>query len=420
LALAQNARQLSSRSVLLGWLHCTTRNLATKAVRSDVRRHVHELKAALMNELLSVDPENIWEQVAPHLDAGLAELTPDYRDAILLRYFDRKSAEEMARMLGISNDAAQKRVSRAVEHLKHLLAKRGITVGATGVLGAITANAVQAAPCTLAVAISHSLTIAGESIATTSIPTKALAMTTLQKAVITATIVASVLTSLVMRHRIRARQNAQDEFLRRGANELAQLSGDNERLSNLVGQAHGSAGRSQLKELEKLRAQAALLRDQTKNLAAVREASQHPRLPEPQTPLQVEEKSAARQYCMEAWTCAFIAYARANQGQLPNGFEQAVPFLTNGVKMEIDMSPDQLEILFHGSLDAAANRDIIVLREKALWPLATGKWGRLYGMADGRDGEATARSQYCSSSDKTANGTFDSFEQAHMATQTNQ
>src|SRR2546429_3361130 len=115
-ALAQNARQLTGRSVLSGWLHRTAQNLAAKVVRSDVRRRAREQEAAAMNELQ--EPDALWEQIAPHLDDALSELSEADRDALFLRYFEDKSAREIALTLGVSDDAAQKRVSRAVERLR--------------------------------------------------------------------------------------------------------------------------------------------------------------------------------------------------------------------------------------------------------------------------------------------------------------
>src|SRR5580700_6583517 len=109
-AFAQNARQLTDRPVLSGWLHRTTQNLAANAIRSDVRRRVREQTAAIMNELSSSTPDASWEQIAPELDAALGELSEPDRDALLLRYFERKSAREMAHILGLSDEAAQKRV----------------------------------------------------------------------------------------------------------------------------------------------------------------------------------------------------------------------------------------------------------------------------------------------------------------------
>ena len=190
LALAQNAGKLVNHSILSGWLHCTTRNLAANAVRADVRRRVREQEAAAMNELLSAEPDITWEQIAPHLDNALGELSEPDRDAVLLRYFEHKSAHEMAQSLGVSDEAAQKRVSRAVERLRELFTKRGVTVGTSGLVVVVTANAVQAAPVGLAVTISTAATLAGATFATTATATatKAIAMTTLQKTFLTASI----------------------------------------------------------------------------------------------------------------------------------------------------------------------------------------------------------------------------------------
>src|SRR2546425_6790305 len=95
-ALAQNARQLKDHPVLSGWLHRTTQNLGANAVRSDVRRRAREQEAAAINELLAAEPHTVWEQIAPYLDQALGELGVADRDALLLRYFERKSAREMA------------------------------------------------------------------------------------------------------------------------------------------------------------------------------------------------------------------------------------------------------------------------------------------------------------------------------------
>jgi RNA polymerase sigma factor (sigma-70 family) len=189
-ALAQNACQLTDRPVLSGWLHRTAQNLAANAVRSDVRRRAREQEAAVMNELLSAEPDAVWEHIAPHLDAALGELSEPDRDALLLRYFERKSAREIALTLGVSDEAAQKRVSRAVERLREFFAKRGVTVGAGGLAVVISANAVQAAPVGLAVTISTAAALVGTNIATTATTTavKTIAMTTLQKTLITATL----------------------------------------------------------------------------------------------------------------------------------------------------------------------------------------------------------------------------------------
>ena len=194
LALAQNAHQLADRPVLSGWLHRTTHNLAANAVRSDVRRHAREQEAAAMNELLVTEPDASWEDIAPQLDAALAELSEPDRDALLLRYFERKSAREMAEALGISDEAAQKRVNRAVDRLREFLAKRGVTVGAGGLIVLISANAVQSAPVGLIASIAAAATLAGTAVQTSTViaATKTIAMTTLQKTVFTTALAIAV------------------------------------------------------------------------------------------------------------------------------------------------------------------------------------------------------------------------------------
>jgi RNA polymerase sigma factor (sigma-70 family) len=196
LALAQNARQLIDRPVLSGWLHRTARNIAANTVRSEIRRRAREQEAAAMNELLSNENDAPWDQVAPHLDAVLDELNDAERDALLLRYFERKSAREMAPILGISDEAAQKRVTRGLEHVRESLAKRAVPIATGGLVLAISAHAVQAAPAGLAATISTAaaVTAAGAAIQTSTIiaATKTIAMTTLQKSLLGATLLAAV------------------------------------------------------------------------------------------------------------------------------------------------------------------------------------------------------------------------------------
>src|SRR6516225_7805794 len=154
MALAQSAGKLTNHPVLCGWLHQTTRNIAANTVRSDARRRAREQEAAAMNELLTNEPDVPWDQLAPHLDSVLGELNEGERDVLLLRYFERKSAREMGQILGISDEAAQKRVTRALEHSRQFLARRGVAVGTGALIMALSANAVHAAPVGLAATIS--------------------------------------------------------------------------------------------------------------------------------------------------------------------------------------------------------------------------------------------------------------------------
>ena len=266
-ALAKNFAQLADRPVLSGWLHRTAQNIAAQTVRTDVRRRAREQEAAVMNDLLSAEPDVVWENIAPHLDAALGELSEPDRDALLLRYFERKSAHEIAEILGTSEDAAQKRVSRAVERLRDFFAKRGVTVGASGLVVVISANAVQAAPVGLAVAISATAGMAGTAIQTSTAiaATKTIAMTTMQKAVIGATLVAAVGTGIYEGHQasnlkseVRALQQQQAPL----AEQIQQLQRERADVANRLAalQQQNEQLRRDTAELAKLRGEVARLR----------------------------------------------------------------------------------------------------------------------------------------------------------------
>lgn len=280
LALAKNAVQLADHPVLSGWLHRTTQNIAAQTVRTDVRRRVREQEAAAMNELSSSAPEAPWERIAPQLDEALGELDEADRDALLLRYFKQQSAQEMAQTLGISDEAAQKRVSRAVQRLRDFFSKRNVSIGASGLTVLISANAVQAAPVGLASAITGAVLSSTALYTSTFIAaTKTIAMTTIQK-----TIIATALTVLAGAGIYEARQNfqlhKQNQALQQQqaplADQLTQLRAENNHLSNLIAQTKDekSLSQAQINELMKLRSQSGQARTALKELAKLKSNAQ--------------------------------------------------------------------------------------------------------------------------------------------------
>ncbi len=266
--LARNAGELSPDTILTAWLYRVAYRTAIDVVRSESRRQFREQKAIEMAAMDSGTSD--WSLVEPLLDKGMETLEDADRSAIFLRYFENKSLREVGDTLGISDDAAQKRVSRAVERLREFFAKRGVTVGAGGLVVVISTNAIQAAPAGLAAIISSAAVLAGTAIAatTTATITKAIAMTTLQKTLITVTIAAAVGTGIyeahqasILRDQVQTLQQQQAPLteeirqLQRERNEakrqLAALPDDNER-------QNGNSA-----ELVKLRGENARLRENT-------------------------------------------------------------------------------------------------------------------------------------------------------------
>ena len=154
-------RKLQDGAPLSGWLHLTTRNIAAKTVRTEMRRRAREEKASTMQDLSSTSHEPEWDQIAPQLDYALAELSEKDRNALLLRFFERKSAREIGRSLGLSEEAAQKRVQRALEGLRQIFVRRGVAVPATSLAAFLASNVIEASPLALVNTIAKSILIGG-------------------------------------------------------------------------------------------------------------------------------------------------------------------------------------------------------------------------------------------------------------------
>jgi RNA polymerase sigma factor (sigma-70 family) len=151
--LAQKAGRLQQETLLAGWLCRTARFTACTALKAEHRRHQREQEAH-MNSLLHENELDVWPQIAPLLDAAVAELKEADRNAIILRYYQQKSLEEVGRALGLNADTAQKRVARALDKLRALFVKRGVTLTTAVIAGTVAANSVQAAPVALGKTIS--------------------------------------------------------------------------------------------------------------------------------------------------------------------------------------------------------------------------------------------------------------------------
>ena len=147
--LARKAKSLNVKTVLSGWLCRTTRYASANALTTQ-RRRQHREQEAYMQSILSESESEAWTQIAPLLDAALAHLGETDHNAIVLRFFEGKSMKEVAAALGANEEAAKKRVNRAVEKLQKFFLKRGITSTTASLAGAISANSVQTAPAMLA------------------------------------------------------------------------------------------------------------------------------------------------------------------------------------------------------------------------------------------------------------------------------
>ncbi len=261
--LARQARLLAPETILSAWLYEVTRRTAIDVVRREARRQLREQIATEMNAMNATAAD--WTHIEPLLDEAMHALDETDRAAVLLRYFENKSLREVGAALGTSDDAAQKRVSRAVERLREFLAKRGVTVGASGLVVIISTNAVLVAPAGLSAALAATA-LAGTTIAAAA---TAIAMTTLQKTLIAASLAAAIGTGIY-----EARQASdlreQNQTLRQlTAEEIQRLQQERNEVARKLAalQAENESLNRNTTELVKLRSEVTNLRNQAPQLA---------------------------------------------------------------------------------------------------------------------------------------------------------
>ena len=150
--LARKAGSLGRGTVLSGWLYQTARLTAANFVKGEIRRQRREQEAYMQSTLTEPDTA-AWEQIAPLLDEAMGCLGETDRNAVVLRFFENKTAEEAGALLKLNTAAAHKRVNRALEKLRKFFINRGVTLPATLIAGAVAANSVQAAPAGLVVTV---------------------------------------------------------------------------------------------------------------------------------------------------------------------------------------------------------------------------------------------------------------------------
>jgi RNA polymerase sigma factor (sigma-70 family) len=131
----------SSEAVLAAWLFQTMRYASAHALRSQRRRAYHESRAAdeaaaatTMRAAGSESSSDQWSEIAPLLDQSVARLRREDRQVVLLRFYQQKTYGAVGAAMGISEEAARKRVDRAVEKLRHALTRRGVAVPSASVL----------------------------------------------------------------------------------------------------------------------------------------------------------------------------------------------------------------------------------------------------------------------------------------------
>ena len=155
LLLARKAKSLQDRSSLTGWLYQTAVFVAKNVHKQEARRKLRE--HSVMQEAVDVEaaPRPNWDTVEPLLNAALSALKSADREAVLLRFVEGHTLAETGDLLGVTEDAARMRVTRALEKLRRYLTAHGAAV--TGVLltALLTTEAARPVPAQAAATITQ-------------------------------------------------------------------------------------------------------------------------------------------------------------------------------------------------------------------------------------------------------------------------
>lgn len=129
--LAAKARRLRRGTVLAGWLYRTADFVAAKAHRRSVNRSKHESRAAAAAKTSETGSVAADLSRSAALDTALKRLSEAERHAVVLRFLEDRPLRDVASELRVTEEAARKRVGRAVERLREMMKHAGGGVWST-------------------------------------------------------------------------------------------------------------------------------------------------------------------------------------------------------------------------------------------------------------------------------------------------
>lgn len=153
IVLARRAESLPQAVSIPGWLHRTTVFTAVSALRSENRRRRHELVAAERARQETGDRNEICGATAAldaderaELQHAIGQLPLRDREVLNLHFFQDCRVREVGSRLGISREAAAKRLGRAVRRLRVTVAQKESAVVVSALLLVTLALLAQAGP----------------------------------------------------------------------------------------------------------------------------------------------------------------------------------------------------------------------------------------------------------------------------------
>lgn len=151
---AKRAGSVSNPQALASWLHEVAIRVCRDSRRAEARRIRHEQGAAMQasdDQRAAAATSPLWTELRPLLDDAIANLKSVERDLVIAHFLHGMPQAAVAVRLGMSENAAQKRIAVAVAKLRAWFDRRGLQVG-MGALVAGLASEVQASESILSAA----------------------------------------------------------------------------------------------------------------------------------------------------------------------------------------------------------------------------------------------------------------------------
>lgn len=404
--LAKQAKALRSHPSISGWLYTTARHLSLRLSKSEGRRTAREI-AFMELKPVSTDAENLWNELKAVLDSAMDELSAEDREAVILRYFQEAQLSSVGATLGISENTARMRVTRALEKLRVILERKGIRCSSTLLGATLAAHAVTLSPGSLAASIIGPVLASAAASSPVILPILGLMTSTKLKVALAGAAIAALGTGYVVTS-LNARLRDTEAALQVTRSEIQQPKPSVAPARRTP--AEDQSAQEEHLELMRLRGEVTRLRAQARAAALPGpEPAQRPG--PPLTPEQLEEINKtvglAKLNFTKTWGFAFLRYAQENEGKFPDHFPDAAAFLPE-LPPEMQWisgltGASDFELVFRGNLNDLQNpAATIVLREKTPFNIQpTGEASRTYLFGDGHTEIHTAR-----------DGNFEAWERA--------
>ena len=397
--LAAKASRLNKNVILSGWLYRVTCRLVAETNRSEYRRQRREIESMAMNPETS--PDETWCQISHLLDEAMGTLPQQDRDAVVMRYFESRSLREVGTALGASDDAAQKRIGRAMDRLRQFFARHGHSVSGGAIASAIGVGALETTTPAAAASIAG-IALAGGT-ATTAGALTFFTMTNIKTILVGGVGICAAAALTVQQVNINRLKNEVREL----RSEQAEVAAAPVAPASTNTETHVDPEmlrlRGEVAALQKLKPMLVHMRDEITRLDTELTAAKHAAAvatpeaePQPIDPAReiMKKRGIAKMIYVKQLVVGILLYADKNHGQIPKSLTEALSELANAPQAgepnespnPTDLTLEHYELVQQGSLLENQNpAQTIAIRERSEFAMQhpDGSIHRCYGFLDG-------------------------------------